>query len=219
MIRVVVVDDHLVYRRGVATLLSDADDIEVVGEAANAADALACIVDQQPDVVLLDLGLPDRSGLALLPELRERWPALAVVVVTMDDEDGSIRAALNRGASGYLLKDASASELRRALTAAAEGQFTMSSSLAGRLPGLVGDRRTGPDDEGLRRLGLGARDRQLLDHLARGFSNDEIARVLGVAPKTVRNQLSLLYTRLAVSDRSQAALLGRDLGLGDDAGR
>ena len=87
MIRVVIIDDHLVYRRGVATLLADTAGIEVVGEAADAAGALSTIAATRPDVVLLDLGLPDRSGLALLPELRTRWPALAVVVVTMDDED------------------------------------------------------------------------------------------------------------------------------------
>ena len=215
MIRVVIIDDHLVYRRGVATLLADATDIEVVGEAADAAGALSTIAATRPDVVLLDLGLPDRSGLALLPELRTRWPALAVVVVTMDDEDASIRAALHRGASGYLLKDATAAELHRALAAAADGQLTLSASVSARVPALVADPISASSDDRLRRVDLTARDRQLLDQLARGRSNNEIARQLGVAPKTIRNQLSLLYTRLAVTDRSQAALLARDLGYGN----
>jgi DNA-binding NarL/FixJ family response regulator len=216
VIRVVIVDDHLVYRRGVASLLADSGDVEVVGEAADGRSALACVAATQPDVVLLDLGLPDRSGLALLPDLRSRWPNVRVVVVTMDDEDASIRAALHRGAVGYLLKDATAAELHRALTAAVEGQLTLSASVSGRLAALITDRpATAADD--LDRLGLSARDRRLLEFLAQGFSNERIARELGVAPKTIRNQLSLLYTRLGVAERSQAALLARDLGFGPPA--
>lgn len=217
MIRVVIVDDHLVYRRGVTALLADATDIEVVGEAADGQEALACIAAQQPDVVLLDLGLPDRSGLALLPDLRARWPHVRVVIVTMDDEDTSIRTALHRGATGYLLKDATASEIHRALTAAVDGQLTLSASVSGRLAALIADRPGVAAAEELHRLGLSVRDRQILELLARGRSNEQIARELRVAPKTIRNQLSLLYTRLGVADRSQAALLGRDLGFGSDA--
>jgi len=110
---------------------------------------------------------------------------------------------------GYLLKDASATELHRALTAAAEGQFTLSSSLTPRIPGLVGGAGTRKNS----RVSLAQRTLDL-ELLAKGTSNDEIARSFGVSTKTVRNQLSLLYTKLAVTDRSQAALLARDLGFG-----
>lgn len=212
MIRVVVVDDHLFYREGVAALLAGFDDVEVVGEAAHGDEVVSVVATSRPDVVLLDLGLPGRSGLALLPEILERWPTIAVVVVTMDDDDSSIRAALHRGAVGYLLKDATAAELHRALTAAADGQFTLSASLAPRLPGLVAGSGRRPVRDGV--VGLTPRELVLLGHLAEGRTNEEIARHLDVAPKTIRNQLSLLYTKLAVTDRSQAALLARDLGYG-----
>lgn len=212
MIRVVVVDDHLFYREGVRALLSDFGDIEVTGEAAHGDEVLDLLAQVQADVVLLDLGLPGRSGLALLPEIRLRWPRMAVVVVTMDDEDSSVRTALQRGAVGYLLKDASSTELHRALTAAAEGQFTLSSSLTSRLPGLMGGRE---DRSPGRTVGsLTPRERSIMELLAKGRSNDDIARSFGVSTKTVRNQLSLLYTKLAVTDRSQAVLLARDLGFG-----
>ncbi len=170
------------------------------------------LVRVHADVVLLDLGLPGRSGLSLLPEIRSRLPGTAVVVVTMDDEDSSVRTALQRGAVGYLLKDASATELPRALTAAAEGQFTLSSSLTARIPALMGER--GLDSPARTVRLLTPRERSMLELLARGRSNDEIAHSFGVSTKTVRNQLSLLYTKLAVSDRSQAVLLARDLGFG-----
>ncbi len=212
MIRVVVVDDHLFYRQGVRTLLGDFRDIEVMGEAAHGDEVIDLLTQVQADVVLLDLGLPGRSGLALLPEIRLRWPRMAVVVVTMDDEDSSVRTALQRGAVGYLLKDASATELHRALTAATEGQFTLSSSLTSRVPGLMGGRE---DRSPARTVGsLTPRERSIMELLAKGRSNDDIARSFGVSTKTVRNQLSLLYTKLAVSDRSQAVLLARDLGFG-----
>lgn len=212
MIRVLVVDDHLFYREGVAALLAGIDGVEVVGEAAHGDEVLDVLAACRPDVVLLDLGLPGQSGLTLLPQIRERWPDTAVVVVTMNDDDGSIRASLHRGAAGYLLKDASADELHRALSAAADGQFTLSASLAPRLPGLITSPRSQPEKD--RIVGLTPREAVLLDHLAEGRTNEEIARHLGVAAKTVRNQLSLLYTKLAVTDRSQAALLARDLGHG-----
>ncbi len=212
MIRVVVVDDHLFYREGVRALLGDFDDTEVVGEAAHGDDVLDLLTQVHADVVLLDLGLPGRSGLSLLPEIRSRWPGTAVVVVTMDDEDSSVRTALQRGAVGYLLKDASATELHRALTAAAEGQFTLSSSLTARIPALMGERERGSPARTVRLLT--PRERSMMELLAKGRSNDEIAQSFGVSTKTVRNQLSLLYTKLAVSDRSQAVLLARDLGFG-----
>ncbi|MDP8961289.1 MAG: response regulator transcription factor [Actinomycetota bacterium] len=212
MIRVVVVDDHLFYREGVRTLLGDFGDIEVTGEAARGDEVIDLLTQVQADVVLLDLGLPGRSGLALLPEIKLRWPRMAVVVVTMDDEDSSVRTALQRGAAGYLLKDASATELHRALTAAAEGQFTLSSSLTSRVPGLMGGREDRSPARGV--PSLTPRERSIMELLAKGRSNDDIARSFGVSTKTVRNQLSLLYTKLAVSDRSQAVLLARDLGFG-----
>ena len=204
VIRVAVVDDHLFYREGIRALLISVDDFEVVGEAARGDEVLGLLDEVRPDVVLLDLGLPGRSGLALLPEIRARWPATAVVVVTMDDEDASIRAALQRGAAGYLLKDAGASELHRALKGAVERQFTLSSSLTDRLPVMVGEERQrtaeGPTN-------LTPREHSMLEELAKGKSNAQIAQKHGVSAKTIRNQLSLLYTKLAVTDRSQAVLL------------
>lgn len=212
MIRVVIVDDHLFYREGIRTLLEADGECEVVGEAAHGDEVMAVLADVQPDVVLLDLGLPGRSGLALLPEIRARWPSMAVVVVTMDDEDTTVRTALQRGARGYLLKDAGTGELSRALKGAVERQFTLSSSLTDRLPELIG----GEAQASSSRVpaNLTPRERSMLKQLAMGRSNAQIAQSHGVSAKTVRNQLSLLYTKLAVEDRSRAALLARDLGFG-----
>ena len=129
----------------------------------------------------------------------------------MDDEDSSVRTALQRGAVGYLLKDASATELHRALTGGAEGQFSLSSSLLEcRVSWGVG--KTTRPARTVR--SLTPRERSIVELLAKGRSNDDIARSFGVSSKTVRNQLSLLYTKLAVTDRSQAVLLARDLGFG-----
>ena len=212
MIRVVIVDDHLFYREGVRTLLNAVDEFDVVGEAAHGDEVMSILAEAHPDVVLLDLGLPGRSGLSLLPEIRARWPQLAVVVITMDDEDSSVRTALHRGALGYLLKDAGAAELHRALKAAVDRQFTLSSSLSGRLPALMGGESRHRAAPGV--VDLTPRERSMLEQLAKGSSNGQIAQSFGVSVKTVRNQLSLLYTKLAVTDRSQAALLARDLGYG-----
>lgn len=212
MIRVMIVDDHVFYREGIRTILSSGDDFEVVGEAAHGDEVMSVVGEVRPDVVLLDLGLPGRSGLSLLPEIGSCWPEVAVVVITMDDQSSSVRTALQRGALGYLLKDAGASELQRALKGAVERQVTLSSSLSDRVPALLGGQdRTSP---GGGPYHLTPRERSMLDQLARGHSNAQIAQSFGVTPKTIRNQLSLLYTKLAVTDRSQAALLARDLGLG-----
>lgn len=213
MIGVVVVDDHLVYRAGVRSLLSTFDDVEVVGEASDSSEATVVIAETRPDAVLLDLGLPGRNGLDLLPELKERWPSLAIVVVTMDDDDESIRIALRRGAGGYLLKDAAAAEIHRTLHAAVGGAVTLSSSLAGRVPKLV-DAIPRLDRSTTASLHLTPGEVQVMHLLATGRTNHEIADTLHIAPKTLRNRLSSIYTKLCVADRSQAALMARDLGFG-----
>lgn len=217
MIRVLVVDDHLLYREGVRALLATFDDIEVVGEAADGNDVADAVTASHPDAVLLDLGLPGRTGLALLPELRDRWPTLAIVVVTMDDEDDSIRVALRRGARGYLLKDAGAAEIHRALHAAVDGAVTLSASLTARVPALI-DPAPRIDRSATAQLHLTPGEEQVLQHLADGHTNQEIAEALHLAPKTVRNRLSTIYAKLDVVDRSQAALKARDFGFGTSPG-
>lgn len=217
MIRILVVDDHPSYREGVRALLGAFDDVDVVGEAADGNHVVDVVDASRPDAVLLDLGLPGRSGLALLPELRNRWPTLAIVVVTMDDDDESIRIALRRGARGYLLKDAGAAEIHRALHAAVSGGVTLSATLAERVPALI-DPGPRVDHSATGRLRLAPSEEQVLHHLATGSTNQQIADALHIAPKTVRNRLSSIYAKLGVVDRSQAALRARELGFGAPSG-
>jgi DNA-binding NarL/FixJ family response regulator len=207
-IRVLVADDHPMFRYGLMAALSGLDDVEVVAEAASGGELLALAERENPDVVITDLAMPGLDGAAAAGQLLAAHPATAVLVLTMHDDDESLAAALRAGARGYLVKGAGLEEIARAVRLVATGDAVYSSAVAGRVLRLAaeGPRQLLPD--------LTPRERDVLDLLAAGLRNSEIAARLGMSEKTVRNHISSVLFKLGVNDRTAAALRGREAGLG-----
>ena len=198
-----VVDDHPVFRRGIAALF-EAAGYTVVGEAASAAEAVALARSTRPDVVLMDLGLPDDSGIAATARIVGERPATIVVVVTMFDDDGSVRQALAAGATGYVVKDASHSEILAAVAAAAQGAVVLGSGVRG-ASGEFGPHPRPAEDP----FGLTPREADVLDLVARGLTNNQIAERLGLSGKTIANNVSVLLAKCDAVDRVQLAAVAR----------
>lgn len=209
-IRVVVVDDHPVFRLGMSALLSTLDGIECVGEAATVADALTLVARVRPTVVLMDLHFGQDSGITATRTLTSDHPEVGVLVVTMLNDDASLVAAMRAGARGYLLKGATAADVERSIRGVASGDLVLGAAVAGRANLLFRSGSAGPAPFPQ----LTEREREVLDLLARGLPNDGIAQRLGVSPKTVRNNVSTLLVKLRVGTRAEAIALARDEGLG-----
>ncbi len=215
LIRVFVVDDHGVVRRGVRSYLSIFDDIEVIGEAANGREALdrldAMAADGElPDVVLMDLAMEPVDGVAATRELRARMPDVEVVAITSLIDQSRVQAALQAGASGYLVKDAAPEELAVAIRAARRGEVHLDAAITRRLmASLAPSRDTTPNpfDE------LSDREREILRLIADGHANKEIARRLVISERTARTHVSHILRKLGLSSRTQAALLAVREGL------
>lgn len=205
MTTVLVVDDHPVFRTAVAGLLA-ANGYEVVGEAAGAAEAIELVRRLRPTVVLMDLGLPDGSGVAATERIVSEHPAVRVVVLTMFDDDGSVLAALRAGAAAYVVKDAGHTEIVAAVRAAEAGATVLGSSVAGSAVPSLAFTEPAADPFGLTR-----RETQVLDLIVRGLSNRQIAERLGISGKTVSNNVSAILSKLGVQDRVEAAGLVRGL--------
>jgi DNA-binding NarL/FixJ family response regulator len=210
-VRVVLADDHPMFRYGVAAVLATADGIEVVGEADNGRDLLRVVAETRPDVVLTDLAMPGLDGASATRELLARHPGLGVLVLTMHADDESVFAALRSGAAGYLLKGADGAELVRAVLAVAAGHVLYGAPVARRIM----DFYTGSAQQYTESAfpQLTPRERDVLAQIARGARNAEIARRLGLTDKTVRNHVSMILLKLGVPDRTAAALRARDAGL------
>jgi len=212
-LRVLVVDDHPVFRMGLAALLASLEGIEVVAEASDAPSAVAVADEHAPDVVIMDLHLGDSSGVEATREIVRRHPGMGVLVVTMMDDDDSVFASMRAGARGYLLKGAAPAEVERAVRAVANGEVLLGPSVATRAVSfLAGARTAGPQPF----PDLTEREREVLDLVAHGFDNATIARRLALSPKTVRNHLSNILTKLQVADRAQAIVRAREAGLGGE---
>lgn len=200
MIRVCLVDDHPTFRAGLRALL-EASGIEVAGEASNGADALACAREQQPDVVLMDLSMPEVDGVAATRQIRGEMPDVPVVVLTSFSDRARILDALDAGAIGYLLKDADPDELIRGIEAAAAGQSPLDPRAARE---VLATRQAPAGTES-----LSPRELEVLQMVADGHANKVIAMRLGISEKTVKNHLSAVFQKIGVADRTQAALWAR----------
>jgi DNA-binding NarL/FixJ family response regulator len=201
-ISVLIVDDHPVVRRGLRVLLEVQDGLEVAGEAGDGEAALALAAGREPDVILLDLKLPGMDGAAVLRELAARGSASRVLVLTSATDPAFAGLALREGAAGVLYKDVDPDALVRAIRAVHDGHLLLAPGAAGPLV------RSAARDAGALGLeSLTSRERQVLAELARGRSNREIARALGVAEKTVKTHVSSVLAKLGVQDRTQAALV------------
>jgi DNA-binding NarL/FixJ family response regulator len=201
MTRVILVDDHPVFRNGLRALLQ-ASGIDVVGEAATGADAVDLAAQLTPDVVLMDLGLPDMSGVEAVGQIVAARPATRVLVISLYQDDGSVETALRAGARGYVVKDAPAEEVVAAVHAVASGSAVIGGSLAGRLADLVHGRDGEIPDEDF--PSLTTRERQILALIAKGLTNAAIAERLGLSGKTVANYVSVILAKIDAADRNEA---------------
>jgi DNA-binding NarL/FixJ family response regulator len=209
-IRVLLADDHPLVRDGLKAALATLSDVEVVAEAATGSAAIREALLHRPDVVVMDLQMPEGNGIEATRELARALPSAAVLVLTMFDDDDSVFAAMRAGARGYVLKGAEQQEIARAITAVAAGEAIFGPGVATRVLAYFAapPRTASPFPE------LTAREREVLDLLAAGHNNHQIAQRLTLSAKTVANHLSAIFAKLQVADRTQAILRARDAGLG-----
>ncbi|MGY1986622.1 response regulator [Blastococcus sp. SYSU DS0669] len=210
-LRVVVADDHPVYRDGLAMLLDSVPGLAVVGTAADGEAAVALALAEQPDVVVMDVQMPGIDGIEATRRVTSASPSVGIVVLTMSEDDGTVFAAVRAGARGYLLKGADQEEVVRAITTVANGGAVFGAALARRIGEFFASGPTGPETVFPQ---LTAREREVLDLVAAGRSNAQIAAALYLSPKTVRNNVSNVLAKLQVTDRAQAIVRARDAGLG-----
>jgi NarL family two-component system response regulator LiaR len=215
VIRIVIVDDHPVVRQGLRLMLEQRPDLEVVGEGADGAQAIALATELVPDVLLLDLLMPGVDGIGVLREIKRLTPATQVIVLTSYAEDDYILNAINAGALSYLLKDASPEELVAAVRAATRGESVLHPVVAARVLREVRSRERSAWSD------LTPRELEVLTHVARGRSNQEIARELVLSEATVRTHMANILSKLHLADRTQAAIyaLQQRLVSLDDAGK
>lgn len=210
-IRIVIVDDHTLFRNGLRALISSVAGMEVVAECADAEAAVRAAVETRPDVMLLDIQLPGASGIEAIPSIRRSAPGVAIVMLTMVEPGESLTRALHDGALGYVLKGAEQSELVDAIRAAAKGQLLLSSAVAERLTeagGSSGGRWSPPLPQ------LSEREREVVDLVARGLEVEQIARTLHLSAKSVRNYLASIPRKLGASTRAEMIEVARAAGLG-----
>jgi DNA-binding NarL/FixJ family response regulator len=212
-VRLLIVDDHASFRASLRALLSRADGLAVVGEAASGPEAVTRVAALQPDVVLMDLAMPGGDGIDATRRIVDAAPHVAVLVLTMSDDDDSVFAAVQAGARGYVLKGASRAELDRAIRAVAAGDAIFGPAVARRLVAYFA-RPPRPDADPAAFPELTDREREILELVAQGRSNTEITSQLVLAPKTVRNHVSNIFSKLQVRDRSEAIVRAREAGLG-----
>ncbi|MDX6280584.1 MAG: hypothetical protein QOH03_1655 [Kribbellaceae bacterium] len=211
-IRVVLADDHPVVRDGLEVLLGSVDGIEVVGLAEDGREAVRAAVTLKPDVLVMDIHMPGVDGVAATQEIAKAAPTVGVLMLTMLDDDESVRAAVRAGAAGYLLKGSSQQQIVRAIETVAAGDSILGSGVARHvLDAASGRTQASPDPL----AALTARERQVLELLAAGMPTVAIAARLELTAKTVNNNLSTIFGKLGVGNRTEAALLARRFGLGD----
>lgn len=213
MIKVLIVDDQALARDGLALIVGAADDVEVVGTAEDGAQALDQIEDHTPDLVLMDLKMPTMNGVQATRRIRERFPDVRVLVLTTYDADDWVLDAIRAGARGYLLKDSPRDTITDAIQRVMAGETIMSPTIASKLYQFV--QQGTPTDSTLAEQ-LNPREREILSHLANGRSNAEIAERIHLAEGTVRNYVSSIFSKLDVTDRTQAAAVAWRHGLVDE---
>ena len=212
MIRVLVADDHLLFRDGVRALLTATPETECVGEATTGTEATAMTIELQPDVVLMDVQMPDGNGVDATRQIVQMSPHIGVLMVTMFEDDQLVFAAMQAGARGYVLKGANHTDLLRAIHAVNSGEAIFSPGIAARLMSYFTVMQPRIPREAFPELS--EREREILTLIAQGMSNTAIAEHLVVSLKTVRNHVTNILSKLQVADRTEALLRARDAGLG-----
>ncbi len=219
-IRILIADDHALFREGLQALLMAIPDIEVVGEAATGEEAIERAEALQPDVVLMDINMPGVKGIEATRRILHTSPTIGVIVVTMLEDDASVFAAMRAGARGYVLKGAHHDEMLQAIRAVASGQALFGPAIATRLMNFF--QALGSVAQPPSRLQifpeLTNREREVLQLIAQGLNNSQIAERLVISPKTVRNHITSIFSKLQVADRAQAIIRAREAGLGREQG-
>jgi DNA-binding NarL/FixJ family response regulator len=215
IIRILIADDHAIVREGLRAVLGTEPDMEVVGEAITGKEVVERAAELRPDLILMDIQMPDLNGIEATRRILGANPGIGVVVLTMFADDDSVFSAMRAGARGYVLKGAPPSEILRVLRAVAEGEAHFGPEIARRLTSFFSAPPPPPPGEAFSELT--SREREILDLIAQGHTNAKIARQLFVSPKTVRNHISHIFTKLQIADRTQAILRAREAGMGQDA--
>jgi DNA-binding NarL/FixJ family response regulator len=210
--RVLIADDHTLFREGLRALLNSVPDTEVIGEAATGDEAIAQAVELQPDVILMDIQMPGVNGIEATRRILRTSPHIGVIVVTMFEDDDSVFAAMRAGARGYVLKGADQVEMLRVIRAVARGEALFGPSIAKRLMDFFAIPRPAVPPQVFPELT--DREREVLELIAQGHNNAEIAARLVLSPKTVRNHVSNVFSKLQVADRAHAIIRAREAGLG-----
>jgi len=215
-IRILIADDHALFREGLRALLATIPDLEVVAEAADGETALAQVASAQPQVVLMDINMPGLNGIEATRQILQAHPSLGIIMVTMLEDDASVFAAMKAGARGYVLKGARHEDILQAIRAVASGQALFGSAIAARMmtffQGLESTPKPAALVEGFPELT--DRELEVLKLMAQGRSNKDIADQLVITGKTVSNHITNIFSKLQVADRAQAILRARDVGLG-----
>ena len=214
-IRILIADDHLFYREGVRALLASVPDVAVVGEASSGDEAVVRAAELTPDVVLMDLKMPGLNGIDATRQILATQPQIAILVITMFDDDDSVFAVMRAGARGYLLKDADQDELLRAIKGVHQGEAIFGPAIARRMMHYFGGLPRGasalaspePFPE------LTEREREILALIAQGLANQAIAQRLVLSIKTVQNHVSNIFGKLQVASRAEAIVRARDAGI------
>ena len=216
-LRILVADDHPLFRSGLRALLGAVPDTAVVGEATAGEEAVALAAELQPDLIVMDLHMPGVSGIDATRRVLDASPHIGVLVVTMFEDDHSVFAAMRAGAKGYMLKDANEEDILHAIRAVGKGEAIFSPAVARRVVDFfTGARRSEAERAVPARVfpELTDREREVLDLIAQGLRNPEIAAHLYLSPKTVRNHISSIFAKLQIADRAQAIVRAREAGLG-----
>jgi DNA-binding NarL/FixJ family response regulator len=207
---ILIADDHPVFRKGLRALLASMPEVELAGEATTGEEAIRLAEQLQPDVILMDLHMPGGGGLPAIRQIVQTSPHIRILVVTMFQDDDSVFAALRAGARGYVLKDMNDADISRAILAVGRGEAIFSPAIAGRLMTFFSARPALPSEIFPE---LTESERNVLKLMAQGLSNDLIASQLSFSPKTVRNYVSNIFSKLQVADRAQAIVKARQAGL------
>jgi DNA-binding NarL/FixJ family response regulator len=207
-LRVLLADDHPLFRQGLRSALDETPGIDVVAEASDGAEAVRLGIELSPDVVLMDIQMPELSGIDATRRILDARPGTHILMLTMFDGDSSVFAAIRAGAKGYLLKGADQQDVERAIRTVAAGEAVFGRAIATRLVSYFAANRTRPFPQ------LTPREHDVLELLANGLGNQAIATELALSLKTVRNNVSTIFTKLRVADRAQAMLKARAGGLG-----
>lgn len=211
-LQILIADDHPLFRKGMRTLLESRSDLRVIGEAATGQEAIEMAATLQPDLVLMDLQMPAGGGLNATRLITTTSPHIQILVVTLFEDNDSVFAALRAGARGYILKDAQEDEILRAIRAVGNGEAIFSPAIAAQLINYFSTSRAEIPKEVFPELT--EREREILNMIASGETNNSIAERLTISLKTVRNHVANIYSKLQVADRAQAAIRARNAGMG-----